>query len=127
MFEDSALAMVLGKLSGKIVEANPAFCRILGYTEAELKELTVFDLTHADDLPGMKERRKAHIEDNVESFPLEKRYIHKDGHAVWVRGTSSLVREMPTASRLLSWGSSRTSPGPKSSRKKPVPSAKTTA
>ena len=93
MFEDSALAMVLGKLSGKIVEANPAFCRILGYTEAELKELTVFDLTHADDLPGMKERRKAHIEDNVESFPLEKRYIHKDGHAVWVRGTSSLVRD----------------------------------
>jgi len=93
MFEDSATGMVLGKLSGKIVEANPAFCRILGYTEAEMKELTVFDLTHADDLPGMKERRQAHIEDNVESFPLEKRYLHKDGHVVWVRGTSSLVRD----------------------------------
>ncbi|MCH7937905.1 MAG: PAS domain S-box protein [Proteobacteria bacterium] len=40
----------------------------------------------------MKERRKAHIEDNVESFPLEKRYLHKDGHVVWVGGTASMVR-----------------------------------
>ncbi|MCH7937906.1 MAG: PAS domain S-box protein [Proteobacteria bacterium] len=52
MFEDSATGMVLGRLSGRIVEANPAFCRILGYTEAELKEFTVFDLNPPRRLAG---------------------------------------------------------------------------
>jgi len=93
MFQDSALGMILGRLNGMISEVNPAFCRMLGYTQNEIKELSIIDLTHPDDRPGMLERRKDFADGSVEFNPLEKRYVHKDGHAVWVRGTGSLIRD----------------------------------
>ena len=87
MFRDSATGMVLGKMDGRIIEANPAFCEMLGYSEAELRELSVIDLTHPDDRPGMLKRKQAHKEGKAEFFPLDKRYLHKDGRAICVRGT----------------------------------------
>jgi len=91
MFEDAAGGVVLGRMDGRIVEANRAFREMLGYSESEILELSVIDLTHPDDRPAMMARRQAHMDGEADSFPLLKRYVHKDGHAVWVKGTASLL------------------------------------
>ncbi len=43
-FQSSPLALVITKLDGKFVEANPAFCDLVGYSREEIMGKTVTDL-----------------------------------------------------------------------------------
>jgi PAS domain S-box-containing protein len=56
IFEDSPLGMLLMHHDDQhIVQANPAFCRMLGYSAEQLAGRSIGDITHIDDrdlLPG---------------------------------------------------------------------------
>jgi PAS domain S-box-containing protein len=65
---------------GHIQEANPALCRILGYSTEELKGRKFTEYTHPDDLPKSRFQRW-----DPQPYELEKRYIRKDGGVVWVQ------------------------------------------
>jgi two-component system CheB/CheR fusion protein len=49
IIEQSAIGVARIDLNGKILFANPAFCKIVGYSEEELRKKTVAQLTHPDD------------------------------------------------------------------------------
>jgi len=36
--------------TGKFIDINDAFCRIVGYSESELKELRFHQITHEEDI-----------------------------------------------------------------------------
>ena len=40
-------------LAGRFTFANPRYCEIVGYTQAELLEMRMQDITHAEDLPAI--------------------------------------------------------------------------
>ncbi|MBE0535768.1 MAG: response regulator [Phycisphaerae bacterium] len=44
--------MVGRTLDGRFLQVNPAFCRMIGYTSRELRELTLLDLTAPEELPA---------------------------------------------------------------------------
>ncbi len=48
--EDSAIGVAIVGLDGRIVQANPAFADMLGYTRSEIEALTFFQITYPDDL-----------------------------------------------------------------------------
>ena len=75
----------------KFVLANQRFCEITGYTEAELLEMRVDDITHPDDLPRAAELHHRLMETG-ESFVFEKRYRRKGGSEVWVNANVSPIR-----------------------------------
>jgi PAS domain S-box-containing protein len=77
--------------AGRFVLVNQRFCDILGYTQAELREMGVNDITHPDDLPRMAELYRRLLETG-ESFVAEKRYLRKDGAEVWVNSNVSPIR-----------------------------------
>ncbi len=65
---------------GRVQEANPALCHILGYSAEELKGRSFKEYTHPDDL------QKSRFDKwDRQPYELEKRYIRKDGNLVWVR------------------------------------------
>jgi diguanylate cyclase (GGDEF)-like protein/PAS domain S-box-containing protein len=72
---------------GKIVEANPALARILGYTEAELKKINVKNLyakkSERDEFLKM-------VHDGKFAF-YEFRLRRKDGKTIWGRDYSHAV------------------------------------
>jgi diguanylate cyclase (GGDEF)-like protein/PAS domain S-box-containing protein len=70
--------------SGEFLYANPRLCQMLGYTEAELRLLTVKDVSHPDDAHVSDEIRDKLRRGEIDSFKLEKRYVRKDGSQVWV-------------------------------------------
>lgn len=93
IFEKAGSGMVLTNLKDKIVEANKAFCDMIGYTESELKNLTFADLTYPDDVN--KEHITLFPEERIGSseplFQTQKRYIHKSGRIVWGKLTSTFI------------------------------------
>src|SRR5262249_17633493 len=77
--------------TGKFILVNQRFCDIVGYTEAELLEMRISDITHPDDWPHNAELYRRLIEGG-ESFFIEKRYLRKDGSEVWANIHASPIR-----------------------------------
>jgi PAS domain S-box-containing protein len=79
-------------LTGRIIFANPRYCEILGYSETELRQLRMHDITHPDDLPANAEQFRR-LAAGGPDFVVEKRYIRKDGGEVWVNNSVNAVRD----------------------------------
>ncbi len=92
-FKLAATGMALVGLDGHWLRANPAFCEITGYEEAELRGLTFSEITHPDDLAANFEGDEQLLAGEADDYKLEKRYIGKDGESVWVLLAVSLARD----------------------------------
>ena len=80
-------------MNGRFLRANPSLCEMLGYAELELLGRSVKDISHPEDrdLTDLnRDRMRAGL---MKSFSMEKRYLHKDGHVVWVDLTATVVRD----------------------------------
>jgi diguanylate cyclase (GGDEF)-like protein/PAS domain S-box-containing protein len=93
LFEQAQAGMSFVGLDGKLITVNPAFCQLLGYTEAELRSLSVFDITHPDDVPKTREVLRAMMAGEAPGFRFEKRFVRKDGQLVWSDINVRLVRD----------------------------------
>jgi PAS domain S-box-containing protein len=82
-FEHAPTGSVISRPDGIIVGVNPAFCRMLGYTEAELVGTSFGSITHPEDLPAYLELRRGLLRGEQPRHEHEQRYLHQDGHAVW--------------------------------------------
>ena len=69
---------------GRYLRVNRKFCQMLGYTEQELLERTLFDITHPDDRNISAVKLDSSYADESAEYSLEKRYIRKDGAVIWV-------------------------------------------
>src|SRR5581483_9224581 len=93
LFQQSALGIAIFSLGGRFLRANPAFCRMLGYTEAELQLKTHLDIIHLDDLESAAVARVQAISGKMKPRLSERRYTHKDGSTIWAYIAGSVVRE----------------------------------
>ena len=78
--------------SGRFIRANAAMCKFVGYSEAELLARSVYDITYPDDLELDHELCKR-LDAGESDFDVEKRYVRKDGEAVWARTTVNVIRD----------------------------------
>jgi PAS domain S-box-containing protein len=58
------------------------------------------EFTHPEDLPRELELHGQLLAGKIDRYELEKRYIHKDGHAIWVQLVDSVVRDETGSARL---------------------------
>jgi PAS domain S-box-containing protein len=75
---------------GRFINVNDRFCEITGYPREELLEHRKQEIIHPDDQPRSKELIRRCVEHH-EPFVIEKRYVRKDGSAVWVHNSVSPV------------------------------------
>ncbi len=92
IFAHAPIGVARVDFDGRCLEANPAFCRLLGYTEDELLRVTFVELTHPEDreptlafVAGLRSGEQS-------AYELEKRYVRKDGRVIWAHVASALVR-----------------------------------
>ena len=93
MYEAGNVGISLVGLDLGFIRANPALCRIVGYSENELRRMSYTDLTPSEDVGrdrgmGMKLGRG-----EADSYKVEKRYIRKDGRIVWVSINVSTIHD----------------------------------
>jgi PAS domain S-box-containing protein len=84
LFEHVPVGVTVVGPHGRYVEANPAFCTMTGYAEAELQQLSPVDITHDEDRAASEAVVAAHAAGMPYGPRLEKRYRGKDGGIIWV-------------------------------------------
>lgn len=99
--ENAPIGMALASTDGRFIKANRAMCQIVGYSEEELAGKTFQEITHPEDLGKNLDLIEQSLSGKLDSYQLEKRYIHKDGHFVWTLVTSSVVRDDSGVVRYL--------------------------
>lgn len=95
VFDNAAVGMAQVAPNGLFIQINPQFCKLIGYTRDEVL-LAGFDfqkVTLPEDLPADLAQVQRLLDGRDDSYSLEKRYVHKDGHLVWVDLAVHLVRD----------------------------------
>lgn len=95
LFRTAMEAAPIGKAlvapAGRFLRVNPALCELVGYSEAELLGRDFQSITHPDDLAADLEFVRRLLAREITSYEMEKRYLHKDGRAVWALLAVALV------------------------------------
>ena len=91
-FDEARQGIVINSPSFKFINANPAFCYMVGYTENELQTMTFADITHPDYIKKDIENVNKIALGELRFYKTEKRYIKKNGDFIWVEITVSCVR-----------------------------------
>ena len=92
LFQQAQAGMAFASLDGHVTTVNPAFCELVGYSETELRTLSLVDITHPDDVAALQDAMHSMLAGEEEGRRIEKRYTRKDGEHVWVDLTMRLVR-----------------------------------
>lgn len=83
VFEKAMTGIGITDPHGRFLQVNPALCRFLGYSEAELLHLTIQDITAPADRAETVRQLRAARSGKKQFIDMEKRYRRKDQSLVW--------------------------------------------
>ncbi|MEW5908664.1 MAG: PAS domain S-box protein [Thermodesulfobacteriota bacterium] len=75
------------------LKVNPAFTRVLGYSEQELLNRPFLDFVHEDDLPATVQLLEEKLKKGEEVINFQNRYRCKDGRFCWLNWVCQPVSE----------------------------------
>jgi PAS domain S-box-containing protein len=76
---------------GAFLRVNEQFSVITGFSREELLARSIWDITHPADAGAERDLFTRQMAGKLPRYSVEKRYIHKDGHEVWVELAASTV------------------------------------
>ncbi len=83
LYENGPFGMVMADKEFRFKKANPVFCTIMGYSEAELQKFSFKEVSHPDDLKNDLPYFQKLINKEISVYKTEKRFIRKDGQVIW--------------------------------------------
>jgi PAS domain S-box-containing protein len=94
VFENSAMGIFLTNPGGKILECNPSFLKLTGYTAGEIYHLTSKDITHPSDYENESVVFKNAFDINSKNaVHIQKRFITKNKEIVWANLTMNIIHD----------------------------------
>ncbi|HKY43119.1 MAG TPA: diguanylate cyclase [Pyrinomonadaceae bacterium] len=100
-FDNAAIGMAVVSTDGSWLQVNEALCKLLGYSEQELRATSFQRLTHPEDLRHVQSYIQRVLEGYIQSHEQEKRYTHGQGHTVWVQWHVSLLKDSESGTKRL--------------------------
>jgi diguanylate cyclase (GGDEF)-like protein/PAS domain S-box-containing protein len=91
IFDVTSVGIARIDSQGHAAEANPAALEMLGYSMAELGELSFRELIHPDHHEEQLELHRQLLAGERYSYELEKRYVRKGGELIWALARTSLL------------------------------------
>jgi PAS domain S-box-containing protein len=91
LFEGAPIGMALLALDERFLRVNASFCRMVGYSNEELRQRTAEDITFADDIQTGRQLAQSLLQGTAR-YTGDKRYVHKNGEILWVSRTASIIR-----------------------------------
>jgi PAS domain S-box-containing protein len=90
--EHAPVGIAFANPDGSFRHCNRAFCSMLGLSAEELSHRSIASLTVAEDREATLAGHERLWRGDITHLDVERRYLRKDGSALWVRVTTSLVR-----------------------------------
>ncbi len=82
IFDSSLIGIVFADAEGRLLQTNPSFQKMLGYTQNELSRGFI-QITHPDDIKESLKLFREAVNGKLNNFKIEKRYLGKDGSIMW--------------------------------------------
>ncbi|HEY9811156.1 MAG TPA: PAS domain S-box protein [Halomicronema sp.] len=93
VFDDSPVGMALVLADNyRFFKVNTAFCEILGYSETQLANLTLADISYPKDIDSEMVYIKQVLEGKINRYQMEKRFLTKNAEIVWTQLTIAVMR-----------------------------------
>ena len=85
--------LAVSNFEGYFLSINPAWTRLLGWSEDEIKSMHVSELRHPEDAPASIAGR-AQLAHGATTVRMENRFRHKDGSWRWLQWTMTASKGM---------------------------------
>ncbi|EAT11655.1 diguanylate cyclase [Bermanella marisrubri] len=93
-FDKVAVGLCHVDLNGRFIHVNDFLLDFLGYEEDELLSITFSQISREEDIPESLAWIKKSLSGETQSnFSKVKQYLHKDGHWVWAKLSTTLIRD----------------------------------
>jgi len=92
MFEHSAIGIGVMSLDRRIIDANPAICRMYGRTRDEMIGMHAAEVTYPEDDPTAVHLFSELVTGERDSYEVDRRYVRKNEEVFWAHVTMSSVR-----------------------------------
>ena len=92
-FDSAAIGMIIVNEARQVQHANQAFADMLGYTPDAVVGMALRDLSHLEDRETGLYQYHELVAGQIDRYQVEKRYMHRDGHPIWVLCHISAVRD----------------------------------
>jgi PAS domain S-box-containing protein len=93
VFDHLPIGMLVVDINTQLSQANKALQDMLGYDAEELVRIDMRSLVPLDDRALCDALCTELVSGKRDSYQVETRYLHKDGHDVWCKSDVSLVRD----------------------------------
>jgi diguanylate cyclase (GGDEF)-like protein/PAS domain S-box-containing protein len=100
-FAQAAVGIALLSRDGRFVRVNRKLTKIVGFTEIEMLQRFVHQITHQDDLLEDRVLFRRLSDGEIRDFQRETRYVAKGGNPVWVTVSASAMREITSGQLRL--------------------------
>jgi PAS domain S-box-containing protein len=92
VFENPAAGVALLDADGTFLRVNQTLCQMVGYSAEQLTRLTFRDLTPEAERRIGEDFIAQALAGRAQRAAFTKRYLHRDGHIVWVHISTALTR-----------------------------------
>ncbi|MFO0936337.1 MAG: PAS domain S-box protein [Gemmataceae bacterium] len=101
VFEYASVGIGITDADGRFLQCNPAYCRVLGRSESELKAADLASLIHPDDRAENMALVHRLAAGQIPEYELENRFLHASGAAVWVHKFVTALGSEPGRAKYL--------------------------
>jgi diguanylate cyclase (GGDEF)-like protein/PAS domain S-box-containing protein len=93
IFANVRAGIGVSREDGKLFFVNERWAIMFGYSATELSSKTIWDISHSDEKDSIHEAYQSLVNGEVESFQIEKKFLHKNGEAFWGSISAKAIRE----------------------------------
>ncbi len=90
-FDSAPIGSAIVARDGRFIDVNSALCEIVGHRRQTLLGLTLQELTYEEDRGADAQLVREVVAGNRRTGESEKRFLHAEGHLVWVNVSLSFV------------------------------------
>ncbi|MDR3369153.1 ATP-binding protein [Rhodoferax sp.] len=91
LYENTAVGIAMADDEGRILIANPALQKMLGYDEHEIRGLSLVEITEASERSMTEHNVHGLMDGILPSYQLEKRYEMRQGGYLWANVSASRI------------------------------------
>ena len=93
VFEEGPLGVALVGRDYRFLKVNGALCRMVGYSEAELTQMSFADITYPEDMVVNRGLAERMFRREIPGYWLQKAVREEDGDIIWISLTASVIRD----------------------------------